>query len=116
MMDWHKKFRKKDTFPHPNSKIQLNRKYSPPILEFSPEAGELICDWATEQIQKETLTRVWKHETCPTIFALCVDDFTVKYFSDDDAEHIINTLKNYYPISVDHDGKKILWIGPKLEL
>jgi len=42
LMDWHKKFRKKDTFPHPNSKIQMNRKYSPPLLEYFPEARELF--------------------------------------------------------------------------
>ena len=48
---------------------------------------------------------LWKHETRPTIFALCVDDFGVKYFSEDDANHLINTLKKYYPISLDRAGK-----------
>ena len=49
-------------------------------------------------------TGLWKHETRPTIFALCVDDFGVKYLSEDDANHLINTLKKYYPISLDKKG------------
>ena len=32
-------------------------------------------------------------------YFLCVDDFGVKYFSKDDADHIINSLKNHYAIS-----------------
>ena len=48
---------------------------------------------------------LWHHETRPTIFALCVDDFAVKYFSEDDANHLIESLKIYYPISLDREGK-----------
>ena len=48
---------------------------------------------------------LWRHETRPTIFALCVDDFTVKYLSEDDATHLIETLKAYYPISLDKEGR-----------
>ena len=32
---------------------------------------------------------IWKHETRPAKFFLCVDDFVVKYFSKDDADHLI---------------------------
>ena len=39
----------------------------------------------------EGTTGLWHHESRPTKFALCVDDFGVKYFSKDDAEHLINT-------------------------
>ena len=51
----------------------MNIKYSPPLLEYFPEARELICDWATEQIQKETLTCEnladhIKTELIPTIY------------------------------------------------
>ena len=48
---------------------------------------------------------LWAHKTRKTIFALCVDDFGVKYFNRDDANHLIETLQKYYPISLDWDGK-----------
>ena len=48
---------------------------------------------------------LFKHKTRPTIFALCVDDFGVKYNSDDDLLHLQQTLKTYYDISVDKDGR-----------
>ena len=48
---------------------------------------------------------LWGHCTRKTIFALCLDDFGVKYFNQDDANHLINTIKKYYPISLDWEGK-----------
>jgi hypothetical protein len=33
---------------------------------------------------------LWRHKTKRTTFVLCVDDFGVKYFSKDDANHLIN--------------------------
>ena len=61
---------------------------------------------------------LWKHKTRKTIFALCVDDFGVKYFNDEDADHLINALKKYYTISIDREGKNycgltIDWNYPK---
>ena len=47
---------------------------------------------------------LWKHKTRPTIFALCVDDFGVKYFSEGDVNHLINALKEYYDILTDWAG------------
>ena len=46
-------------------------------------------------------TGLWKHHSRPTKFALCVDDFSIKYFSKDDAFHLINALKTNYKISQD---------------
>ena len=40
-------------------------------------------------------------------FCLCVDDFGVKYFSKDDANHLIQTLNNKYECTIDWEGKKI---------
>ena len=49
---------------------------------------------------------LWGHKTRKkTIFALCVDDFGVKYFNKDDVKHLIQILQKYYPISLDWDGK-----------
>ena len=38
-------------------------------------------------------------------FCLCVDDFGVKYFSKDDANHLIQTLNNKYECTIDWEGE-----------
>ena len=48
---------------------------------------------------------LWKHETLPTIFALCVDDFGIKYLQKEHADHLINALRSNYTISIDWEGK-----------
>ena len=48
---------------------------------------------------------LWKHDTRKITFTLCVDGFGVKYFKKEDAQHLIDTLKLYYPISLDWAGK-----------
>ena len=52
-----------------------------------------------------TTNGLWKHLTKPTLFALFVDDFVVKYNSDEDQNHLKNALQKYYEITVDIDGK-----------
>ena len=47
---------------------------------------------------------LWSHDSKPTKFCLCVDDFGVKYYSKNDANHLINALQAYYKISIDWDG------------
>jgi hypothetical protein len=49
-------------------------------------------------------TGLWKHDTRPTKFCLCVDDFGVKYFSKNDADHLLDALRANYKISVDWAG------------
>ena len=49
-------------------------------------------------------TGLWKHTTRQTTFALCVDDFGVKYFSREDADHLINALRSTYNITIDWTG------------
>ena len=48
---------------------------------------------------------MFKHVTRPTIFCLCVDDFGVKYFTQEDADHLITALSSKYDCSVDWEGK-----------
>ena len=50
---------------------------------------------------------IFAHESRPTKFCLCVDDFGVKYFSQDDKNHLINTLchQNKFNITIDKTGK-----------
>ena len=46
----------------------------------------------------------WTHKTRKTKFCLCVDDFGVKYYSEADAQHLIQALKAAYKISIDTSG------------
>ena len=50
-------------------------------------------------------TGLWEHDTRPTKFCLCVDDFGIKYFCKDDLDHLLDTPRKYYKISVDMDRK-----------
>ena len=43
-------------------------------------------------------TGLWAHNTRKTKFCSCVDDFGVKYSSKDDANHLLNSLKNHFAI------------------
>ena len=56
--------------------------------------------------QIQNTTGLWKHKNRQTKFALCVDDFGVKYFTKDDLNHLIQTLQKYYVITIDKDGKQ----------
>ena len=47
---------------------------------------------------------LWKHKTLPTTFCLCVDDFGIKYFKKEHADHLLNALRTKYKISVDWTG------------
>ena len=47
---------------------------------------------------------LWHHKTRPTTFCLCVDDFAIKYFSQDDAQHLLSALQDEYVTSVDWQG------------
>ena len=44
---------------------------------------------------------IWCHETTPKKFALCVDDFIIKYTNPNNDHHLVNTLQKYYKISID---------------
>ena len=47
---------------------------------------------------------LWKHETRNIIFALCVDDFGIKYNNQEDLDHLIQSLKKHYEITIDMSG------------
>jgi hypothetical protein len=48
---------------------------------------------------------LWRHVTRPISFSLVVDDFGVKYVGKEHALHLIHTLKKWYKLAVDWDGK-----------
>ena len=47
---------------------------------------------------------LWKHNTRPITFCLCVDDFGIKYFNKSDAIHLLQYLQNKYTTTVDWSG------------
>ena len=58
-------------------------------------------------------TGIWKHNNCQTCFGLCVDDFGVKVFHEEDKAHFLHSLRKYYNISVDHKGENYLGLSIK---
>ena len=49
---------------------------------------------------------LFRHESKDIEFSLIVDDFGISYDSLDNAEHLLNALREKYPITVDYEGKK----------
>ena len=49
-------------------------------------------------------TGMFEHTTRPTKFCLCVDDFGIKYFAKNDAQHLLDTLGKTYKYSTDWTG------------
>eukprot|EP00957_Ditylum_brightwellii_P048990 3717062-Ditylum_brightwellii.AAC.1 len=48
---------------------------------------------------------LWKHTYCNTKFILCVDNFGVKYITQDDADHLVDSIQQHYSATVDWKGK-----------
>ena len=48
---------------------------------------------------------LWKHESRPTTFCVCVDDFGIKYWSEDDKQHLLHALRKNFKITTDLQGK-----------
>ena len=48
---------------------------------------------------------MWKHDTRQTIFCLCVDDFGIKFQNKHDVNHLLDTLRKHYKVSIDWEGK-----------
>ena len=81
-----------------------------------PQAGSNSHDELEERLNKEgyykspLVPALWKHKTRPTQFVLIVDDFGIKYFTKDDLDHLADTLKRYYDVKVDPEGKELVKI------
>ena len=46
------------------------------------------------------------HRTRTTVFTLIVDDIGIKVFSEDDLQHLINTIRNKWEVKVNRTGAK----------
>ena len=75
------------------------------------EAAVLPCEQLTTFLNQQGYhhvlgtTGIWKHNTKPTAFCLCVDDIGVKYYSQSDLQHLISTLQRHYDLHTDYSGK-----------
>ena len=48
---------------------------------------------------------IWQHSTRRTEFCLCVDDFGIKYFSREDADHLLSAIGKHYSYTTDWEGQ-----------
>ena len=48
---------------------------------------------------------LWGHNKRPTKFCLCVDDFSIKYWSIEDANHLCNAIGANFRYTTDWEGK-----------
>ena len=48
---------------------------------------------------------LWEHDTRPTKFCVCVDDFGIKYWSKDDRDHLLNSIGHTFKYTTDLEGK-----------
>ena len=51
---------------------------------------------------------LWKHTTRKTVFCLCVNDFGVKYYSQDNLNHLKQSIEQEYIYKLDITGKNFL--------
>eukprot|EP00804_Cyclotella_cryptica_P014875 CCRYP_020384-RA/>CCRYP_020384-RA protein AED:0.47 eAED:0.47 QI:0/0/0/1/0/0/2/0/71 len=66
-----------------------------------PQAGII----AQQLLETHTITPgFWKHDWRPIAFALCVDDFGVKYVGIDHDKHLLHALNKHYTASHDWKG------------
>jgi hypothetical protein len=77
-----------------------------------PQAGKLANDQlikflAPHGYHPVALTPgLWRHTTRDIVFSLVVDDFGVRYTSQEDADHLLATLGKHYQVSVDWEGTR----------
>lgn len=56
---------------------------------------------------------LWKHTTKQTDFCLCIDDITLKYYSEADLKYFITAFKNHYDYHIDHSGSNYIGLTLK---
>ena len=84
-----------------------------------PQAGILANNLLRKRLTKFGYYEVahtpglWKHITCPIQFTLVVDDFRIKFFGKEHADHLLITLQKDYTLDVDWTGS--LYYGITLE-
>jgi hypothetical protein len=54
---------------------------------------------------------LWKHRTRRTKIVLCIDDFGIKYFSKDDLDHFLRSIKKNYEYHIDETGSNYIGLS-----
>ncbi len=65
---------------------------------------------ASRYQQSKLVPGLWKHDARPIQFTLVVNDFGVKYFSKEYAQHLKNALKEHYKLTYNWTGKQYIGI------
>jgi hypothetical protein len=79
-----------------------------------PQAGIIAQDLLVTRLgehgyhQSKIIHGLWMRKTRPISFCLVVDNFAVKYVNRADADHLIETIRKYYPMTVDKDTTKYI--------
>ncbi len=77
-----------------------------------PQAGIITQQLLEERLQKHGYCKsqmtpgLWKHDTCPISFSLVIDDFGVKYVDKESAQHLLDTVRQYYKCSCKWEGEQ----------
>ena len=84
-----------------------------------PQAGRIAYDELVTHMAKydyhpcKRTAGLWGHKTRDINFTLVVDDFGIKYVGEDNAQHLIDTIKAKYKCTVDRTGN--LYCGITLD-
>jgi hypothetical protein len=77
-----------------------------------PQAGIIAQQLLEERLEKDGYRQskitpgLWTHDTRPISFSLVVDDFGVKYVGEENAQHLLDTVRKYYKCSCDWKGER----------
>jgi hypothetical protein len=76
-----------------------------------PQAGIIAQQLLEKRLQKHgyrqsaTTPGLWKQDSGPISFSLAVDDFGVKYVEKKNAQHLLDTVRQFYKCLCDWDGE-----------
>jgi hypothetical protein len=62
--------------------------------------------WKQGYCQSQTTPGLWKHDTRPISFSLVFDNFGVKYVREENAQHLLDTVRHYYKCSCNWKGEQ----------
>ena len=84
-----------------------------------PQSGVLSNNLIKERLTEYGYNKVahtpglFKHDTRPVWFTLVVYDFGIKYIGQDNSQHLIDALKDFYEVEIYWKGK--LYCGITLD-